>query len=45
MVKTYLLFSLEYELYLIFKGKKIFIGEREDETNDRFTLSHFTWYR
>ena len=28
-----------------YSREKIFIGEREDETNDRFTLSHFTWYR
>lgn len=31
---TYLLFSLECEGYLTFKGKKITIGEREDEKND-----------
>jgi hypothetical protein len=31
---AYLLFSLEYERYLIFKGKKITIKEKEDETND-----------
>ncbi len=43
MTRTYLLFSLEYETSHI-QGKKD-LYEREDETNDRFTLSHFTWYR
>ena len=37
-------FSLEYEKFLIFKGKDLYRRE-EDEINDRFTLSHFIWYR
>ena len=42
MVETYLPLNMRNFSY---SREKIFIGEREDEINDRFTLSHFIWYR